>query len=47
MKREHDTSGAPCWCNPTVEPGLVIHNDVEPPDDRPQKPNANGEKPPE
>lgn len=23
--REHETDGAPCWCVPSVDQGLIIH----------------------
>lgn len=27
--REHVTSGKPCWCNPTVDDGVTIHNAMD------------------
>lgn len=27
--KPHELSGSTCWCNPTVEDDLVIHNSMD------------------
>ncbi|MBY0355523.1 MAG: hypothetical protein K2Q12_07310 [Rickettsiales bacterium] len=27
--RPHNTDGKPCWCKPTEEEGLIIHNSMD------------------
>lgn len=28
--REHSTdSDKPCWCNPTIEDGVIVHNSMD------------------
>jgi len=27
--REHVTDGSPCWCKPTEDEGVIIHNSMD------------------
>lgn len=27
--REHEVEGKKCWCNPTEEEGVIIHNSMD------------------
>lgn len=27
--RDHDENGTGCWCRPTIEDGVVVHNSMD------------------